>query len=111
MMSDESALREDIREMRETMKELANNMSELAKSTAKFEERDAANRERMDRIEANQKEQGHKITNLHDTVLINTQAVKRISWVSTVAIAAFISGSMGFMFWLAQKLVEKGVSG
>lgn len=103
-------LKSELREMRQAMTELASNMTELTKTTVRFEEKEIANRERMDRIENNQKDQGMKISTLHDAVLINTQAVKRIAWVSTIACGAFITGSMGFIFWLVQLLIEKGVA-
>lgn len=108
-MSDQE-LRAELIEMRKALAELAASMAEMAKTTVRYEEKEIASRERMDRIESNQKEQGAKISVLHDAVLINTQAVKRIAWVSTVAVGAFLSGSMGFVFWLVKLLIEKGVT-
>lgn len=99
---------QEIKSLSREMAELARNMAKLAETTARFEEREAASKERMDRIESNQKDQGLKIATLHDAVLLNTKAVERISWVTVVAVGAFISGSMGLMFWLVQRLIESG---
>lgn len=103
-------LRGDVKELKGAMTELAKSMAKMAENTARFEEKQIAARDRMDRIEDNQKEQGHALKEMHDAVLINTQSVKRIAWVSTVATGAFISGSMGFVFWLVRMLVEKGIT-
>lgn len=101
-------LRMAMSEQAVSITKLADTMNDFAISQTKYEERQLANNERMDRLEENQKDQGRKIHDMHDAVLLNTQTVKRISWVSTVAIGSFITGSMGFMFWLVQKLVESG---
>lgn len=106
----EQDIRAELSDMRSAMKELAENMNKLTATTIRFEEREISNRERMDRIEQNQKDQGMKIATLHDAVILNTQAVKRIAWVSTVACGAFITGSMGFMFWLVKLLIQKGIA-
>lgn len=109
-MSDLQELKGELKDLRETMTELARNMNDLAAATIRFEEKEIASRERMDRIEQNQKDQGLKIGTLHDAVIHNTLAVKRIAWVTTVATGAFITGSMGFVFWLVKLLVQKGIA-
>jgi excinuclease UvrABC nuclease subunit len=109
-MSDHQNIKEDLSEMRAAMKELAENMNKLTAMTIRFEERAIADRDRMDRIEQNQKDQGMRVATLHDAVIINTQAVKRIAWVSTVACGSFITGSTGLIFWLIKELMSKSIS-
>ena len=91
----------------ESIDKLATSVKTMSDAFIRFEERSFGLEKDMSGLKDACKEYKKDIDELHDKVLHNTMVTKVTTWVAVTAVGAFLTGSVGFIFWILQNAVVK----